>query len=706
MVIIFRLLIVFLCIILRQSTEAARPLRRSNTIQQATYEYPIVRDPSIFNEPPNATVRPTQLRGEVYWPHDASQDSSTPVVLLLSGKHPDCRLELQVPSYGPYPWDSGAIDANGSCPDNQTVIAGYRGFDYLGTSLANRGIGVISIDPLFLNNCPFQAPNDPYLDAARARLLLQTIEILRSWDANTTASKAALGFDISRTSNFSNIGLMGHSRGGAGVRMAYNLLTTPERLPIPEMTPLKSRLNASIASVMEVAPLFLPEEGGLTAVVGAPWALVGAGCESDEIDYGNETRRPFRHLLIWPAEYLPLATQQGRLNPKPNFFLNVYGANHEFFNTEWHEAIDACLGDQQNTWNSAAPKFSLTTPQNTTVNIPLIQNSPKQQHALAWALLTFMEASLKSKPTVYDALRATPHRHSVTLDTGVEIGLQNPNAAVAEVLQEFQTQNLSTAIAVPEGLRIETVAEHAAAQFPLLQSQFKQYGPPPFYATLLRVPALPPVNLSLAENVTYGSAAVATLPSVNSSAISGPIRIQLSPIATWNCSKGTRSTIQIDLARRSSCLLPSLSLAVNANANAISKACATPRERTLHLRVVDGTAPEGGKLITTPLTTRLKSRFNFEWAPASFALNSTAPVPVALLPVAWETVVLERKREGGSTELGLGRKIVLEIGFDVGGEDEDFAARLGWDDPVQRHASKDEDGSDFLYVGVVRHVCS
>ena len=176
----------------------------------------------------------------------------------------------------------GIINRSARCPANQSVVESYRGFDYLGRALASKGFMVTSVDPLLLNNANGTA-DDPNLNSARGRLVLRTIEKIRLWAASSEESLQALGFDISHNVDFSRIGFLGHSRGGAGVRLAYNMLMTPEKIPAEVKD--WSSLGSKVAAVFEVAPYY-SAEGKESYVVGVPWVLMAAGCESDEVDYG------------------------------------------------------------------------------------------------------------------------------------------------------------------------------------------------------------------------------------------------------------------------------------------------------------------------------------------------------------------------------------------------------------------------------------
>lgn len=44
----------------------------------------------------------------------------------------------------------------------------------------------------------------------------------------------------------------------------------------------------------------------------------------------------------------------------PNYILHVYGANHEYFNTEWEIGIPMCFGDQNPLWDVNATTFKVS----------------------------------------------------------------------------------------------------------------------------------------------------------------------------------------------------------------------------------------------------------------------------------------------------------------------------------------------------------
>lgn len=260
-------------------------------VSAATYSYPRAVDPIIFNFPPNnsgaAGLPATQIRGRFYFPvNNELRKGSVPLVILFPGRHGSCREQISVPGLGSISMNSGATDEKGECPGNQSIVESHRGFDYLGNALASHGYATISIEPLTINGLDPRT-DDIFLNKARARLLFRTVEKAQEWNQDSQKSIEMLGFDIAGKLDFSNVGLMGHSRGGMGVRLAYNLLESSFAKLTGEIYNWKERLGITIKGIVEIAPLEAPEIDILVNATGIPWALIGAGCEDDLIDFGE-----------------------------------------------------------------------------------------------------------------------------------------------------------------------------------------------------------------------------------------------------------------------------------------------------------------------------------------------------------------------------------------------------------------------------------
>lgn len=152
------------------------------------------------------------------------------MVIFLHGRHSSC-----------YKSDPTAPTASGwRCPTGYTEIPSYAGYDGAGDALASNGYTVVSIGADAINtNDNRLAPDDGAV--ARGQLVPDTLSWLKRadegrpvsfYDAATNQTRdldqalAGTGMtatDLVGTMNFSDIGLMGHSRGGEGVVTAGTL---------------------------------------------------------------------------------------------------------------------------------------------------------------------------------------------------------------------------------------------------------------------------------------------------------------------------------------------------------------------------------------------------------------------------------------------------------------------------------------------------
>ncbi|KAI9807705.1 MAG: hypothetical protein M1826_004557 [Phylliscum demangeonii] len=587
----------------------------TGSVTTTTYSYPRTVDPIIFNVASNATnatiatVPPTQIQGRFYFPTVADQPKgSVPLIILLPGRHAGCRQQVPIPGLGFYPFDNGPVDDQGRCPDNQTVIRSDIGFDYLGQDLAAHGYAVISMDPLTVNSLD-PRPDDPFLNRARARLLFRTAEKAQEWNVNARTSMDVLGINLSGTLDFSNIGLMGHSRGGAGVRLAYNFLhPSPAFTVQEEVYNWRERLAIDIRAVMEVAPLDLPDRGTLFNVTGVPWALLAAGCEDDEVD----------------LEYVSMLPRQALQNRQPNHFIMVYGANHGFFNSEWHLVLDTCEGDQTVTWDTNVPTFPfrfLDRTADITFTVPFVQEAPRQRAVALWAVSTFMRSYVGRNADARLA-RAFDPATPLPIDllvNGTEIGRANVNLARSRLLSSGPLVNDSIFV-IPPARAIQSLEERAQAALAIVAEQSHDGTKlPPDMLTppgkRLRLAALPS---------SYDAVAI-ELSSANSE-----IHIPIGPGLAASSSRSGRGrgrgrcSINVDVARRDNCYW-----AESGNVTSTQrKTCSKPGEVMVQVQAGSSSSARIG----------FKSRFNIEIGP-SFSTTDPAS-DVGFLPIAWETISL------------------------------------------------------------------
>lgn len=253
------------------------------TVQRADYD---LGDTAV--RLPGLAGQAVELRAAVYLP--AGAPGRRPVVVFLHGRHQPC--------YGE-PDDDGSFQA-WPCPAGMRPIPSHLGYGKAAEALAAAGDVVVSISADGINALDFDA-----LDGgaqARGELVLAHLDRLAAWNAGkgTGGQGAALVGRLDLT----DVGLMGHSRGGEGVVKAA--LLNAER-PSPY----------GIRAVMPLAPVdFLR-----STLPGVPMAVVLPYCDGDVWDQQGQ------HFYD--------DSRYGATDDVLRTSLLVMGANHNYFNSEW-----------------------------------------------------------------------------------------------------------------------------------------------------------------------------------------------------------------------------------------------------------------------------------------------------------------------------------------------------------------------------------
>lgn len=274
-------------------------------VASGEYKFPPTVDTDILA---NVT---TEIWARVFWPEDLSRPR--PIIFLLHGNHSTCGMGDK-----PHTDSDCSYTVSGKCPAGMQVVPNHEGYNYFAADLASFGYIVVSINANRGITCGDSVEGDMGLVLARGRLILKHIETWYRW-ATKGGVPAELGAGdraFVGAVDFSNVGLMGHSRGGEGVRAAYNLYRDKNSSWKTKIPKLEIRGIFEIGAVDGQSNRVLDADN-------AAWNQLLPMCDGDVSDL--QGRKPFERMLLKRRE----------LRPTPKSLYMVWGANHNFFNSEW-----------------------------------------------------------------------------------------------------------------------------------------------------------------------------------------------------------------------------------------------------------------------------------------------------------------------------------------------------------------------------------
>lgn len=293
-------------------------------VRVGEYKLPATRDRWVS---PFVT---TELWARVYLPAEPAPRAH-PLIVILHGNHATCGRYVE--------GIAGRVDDNidytttGSCPGGYVVVPNHAGYGYMAEALASWGYAVVSINANRGVNGGNGAPGDDGLNIRRGRLVLRHLLQLGQWSAKG-GTPAALGFSLRGQLDLGQIGLIGHSRGGEGMLAAVQLYGDagsiwPELFNSARFGFQRPRFRA----VFEIAPV----DGQTSRVFSAnnlPWSVLLPACDGDVSDL--QGMRVFDRALVGRSE----------TDPTMKAAFMVWGANHNFYNTEWQQSDSGgCTGD-------------------------------------------------------------------------------------------------------------------------------------------------------------------------------------------------------------------------------------------------------------------------------------------------------------------------------------------------------------------------
>ncbi|WP_437725769.1 cellulose binding domain-containing protein [Sorangium sp. So ce861] len=272
----------------------------------------------------------TELWASFYRPASLEAGRQYPLLVFVHGNHPTCGT-----GQNPRVDNNNQYAATGTCPANYVVVPNHRGYDYIATDLAARGYFVVSINTNRGIHAAPSSPTDEFVIGPRGRLLLRHLERLSRWDSGAEPTPTELGVDLLDRIDFDQVGLMGHSRGGEAVRFAYN-----EYRRSGSPWPALIDSPVSVRGIFEIGPTDQGQNGQRLNADQTAWNVILPACDWDLSDLPG--LRPFDRMMSIPE-------------PAPFFksFYHVWGANHNYYNSEWQVAdgnsggIQGCIDHEE-----------------------------------------------------------------------------------------------------------------------------------------------------------------------------------------------------------------------------------------------------------------------------------------------------------------------------------------------------------------------
>jgi len=440
-------------------------------VATSQYRLPASTDATIMSD------RATEIWARVWRPISNDDLGRLPLVVFLHGNHGTCgTFFCSVANCGrPIPLPNGPriddrIDYTftGTCPragegsppaeTDYVVSPSHEGYAYLAEQLASRGYLVVSINanrgitagpPQDLGTPGHPFIEDRGLNLARARLVLKHLELLSRWNLGTDPTPTSLGFSLLGGIDFRRVALVGHSRGGEGVRGAYNIYTG-RNTDINPYAAINWRARISDAvdfrGIFEIAPVDRQTVRTLNAE-GTTWSVMLPGCDGDVINQQG----------MWPYDRMMKSFTEDPARQKAFYY--VLGANHNYWNTEWQ------FSDSSGCYNSAVQLFQ-TDP--ATGILPGVTGSERQRTTGSASILALIRGAVSTSEgddegsarflTNFDPQFGLPA--VVTSAALVQRGfIASPNSNVTQALEDFEGPTGTSQFGVPNQTSNVTV-EH------------------------------------------------------------------------------------------------------------------------------------------------------------------------------------------------------------------------------------------------------
>ncbi|GAB2807884.1 alpha/beta hydrolase [Streptomyces daliensis] len=269
------------------------------------------------------TGEPAELTGVVHYPANLGTGRH-PLIVMLHGWHETCadRKADAARTAAEASGDDAAYEAASAmlfawpCAKGTPALPSERGYDYVARELAAQGFVVASVGGNGINASPLSGDDNP---AARADVINRH---LRMWQELSSKGKgelagkfvdpatgAARRVGFAHHVDMGNVGIMGHSRAGAGATWQA---ADSHRRQWPK--------GVDVKAVAAVAPAYnvMTEDMSPYTITKTPFATFRGTCDGQ---VGGEA--------------FSFAADAAKGNRSGFYRFAIHGANHNYFNTQW-----------------------------------------------------------------------------------------------------------------------------------------------------------------------------------------------------------------------------------------------------------------------------------------------------------------------------------------------------------------------------------
>jgi len=353
----------------------------------------------------------TEVRARVVLPSAKTAKGERPVVVLLHGRHGTCYSA------------GGEETIDWPCAPGFKQTPSYLGYEYVQELLASQGYATVSISANGVNGQDFDAWDGGA--EARAELVRHHLDLLARWNAKRGSGDVA---KLKGRLKLSKVMFVGHSRGGEGVNRATVDLTGAKGV----------RVRGQV--------LIAPTDFGLQVSPGVPTTVLLPYCDGDVFDLQGQAYVDQGRYVTPGDRALKSAVM-------------VFGANHNYFNTEWTPGL------------SKAPSFDdWWDPADATCGTSAKQRlTAKQQRAVGATYIAAAVRTVLSKDTEAvrlldgSAVRARSAGKAVVRTAGYT-GARRVVASATQTLRLRATRGMSAEACVSGFKDLVTSCEELAGE--------------------------------------------------------------------------------------------------------------------------------------------------------------------------------------------------------------------------------------------------